>query len=148
VEATGQAAAEARARAEAANIEGRSAVKQAELRSEASKIKSKVELEQMRLKQEAEIKHTEALNELELTKAKELSAIEAEKFKDIVDAIGPSTIKSIATAGPALQAKLLQGLGLKSFLITDGNSPVNLFNTAQGLIGGLGSGAPAQNIDL
>jgi len=41
-------------------------------------------------------------------------------------------------AGPELQAKLLQGLGLKSFLITDGNSPINLFNTAKGLIGGVG----------
>jgi major vault protein len=41
-------------------------------------------------------------------------------------------------AGPELQAKLLSGLGLKSFLITDGNSPINLFNTAKGLIGGVG----------
>jgi len=34
-----------------------------------------------------------------------------------------------------MQAKLLSGLGLKSFLITDGNRPINLFNTATGLIG-------------
>lgn len=33
------------------------------------------------------------------------------------------------------QVKLLQGLGLHSTLITDGNSPINLFNTANGLIG-------------
>jgi len=33
--------------------------------------------------------------------------------------------------------KMLQALGLKSTLITDGSSPVNLFNTANGLIGGL-----------
>jgi len=148
VESTGQAAAEARARAEAAHIEGKSAVKQAELKAEASRIKSKVELEQTKLRHEAEIKHIEALNELELSKAKELAAIEAEKFKDVVESIGPDTIKSIATAGPALQAKLLQGLGLKSFLITDGNSPVNLFNTAQGLIGGLGGAGTSQPVDL
>jgi len=42
----------------------------------------------------------------------------------------------MAEAGPAMQAKLLSGLGLQSFLITDGNSPINLFNTAQGMIGG------------
>jgi hypothetical protein len=35
------------------------------------------------------------------------------------------------------QLKMLQSLGLKSTLITDGSSPINLFNTAQGLIGGL-----------
>ena len=34
------------------------------------------------------------------------------------------------------QVKLLQSLGLKSTLITDGNSPINLFNTASGLLGG------------
>jgi len=33
-----------------------------------------------------------------------------------------------------MQAKLLKGLGLKSLLISDGHSPINLFNTAQGLI--------------
>jgi len=35
-----------------------------------------------------------------------------------------------------MQAKLLQGLGIKSLLISDGHSPINLFNTAQGLIAG------------
>jgi major vault protein len=136
VESSGQAAAEARARAEAANIEGRAAVKQASLKAEASSIRSRVELQQTKLTHEAELKHKQALYELEISRAKEMAAIEADKFKDIVEAIGPSTIKSIATAGPETQAKLLKGLGLKSFLITDGNSPVNLFNTAQGLIGG------------
>ena len=33
---------------------------------------------------------------------------------------------------------MLQSLGLKSTLITDGKSPINLFDTAHGLIGGLG----------
>ena len=31
---------------------------------------------------------------------------------------------------------MLKALGLQSTLITDGSSPINLFNTAQGLIGG------------
>ncbi len=33
------------------------------------------------------------------------------------------------------QARLLAGLGLQSVLITDGKSPLNLFNTAKGLMG-------------
>jgi major vault protein len=93
-------------------------------------------LQQLKLTQTAEIAHTRSLNELEIAKSKELAGIEAKKFKDIVDAIGANTIKSMAEAGPAMQAKLLGGLGLKSFLITDGNSPINLFNTASGLVGG------------
>ena len=40
----------------------------------------------------------------------------------------------IASAGPRMQAKLLESLGIQSTLITDGKSPINLFNTAQGLI--------------
>ena len=39
-----------------------------------------------------------------------------------------------------LKVKLLQSLGLKSTLITDGSTPINLFNTALGLLG-LGSEA-------
>jgi major vault protein len=35
----------------------------------------------------------------------------------------------------SLQVKLLQSLGLKSTLITNGNSPINLFSTALGLLG-------------
>ena len=37
----------------------------------------------------------------------------------------------------SLQVKMLQALGLRSTLITDGSSPINLFNTAHGLIGGV-----------
>lgn len=42
-----------------------------------------------------------------------------------------------------LQVKLLSSLGLKSTLITDGNSPINLFNTAHGLVGSMGGQPPA-----
>ena len=41
------------------------------------------------------------------------------------------------------QVKLLQSLGLKSTLITDGTSPINLFNTAHGLIGALEAPPPS-----
>jgi len=136
VESTGQATAEAKARAEAASIEGEAAVKQAQSSANATKIKSEAELTTSKAKQIADIEHIKALNELEINKARSLAEIESNKFKQIVDAIGADTIRSMAEAGPAMQAKLLGGLGLKSFLITDGNSPINLFNTASGLIGG------------
>jgi major vault protein len=136
VESTGQATAEAKARAEAAFIEGEAAVKQAQLNAEAQRIKSEGELATQKARQIAELEHQKALNELEVTRASKLADIESEKFKNVVAAIGADTIKSIAEAGPAMQAKLLSGLGLQSFLITDGNSPINLFNTAQGLVGG------------
>jgi major vault protein len=135
VESTGQATAEAKARAESAQIEGEASVKQAQLRAEASKIRAEAELAQNKQRLEAEINHQKSLNDLELYKARELSNIESGKFKDLVGAIGTDTITAIAQAGPEMQAKLLQGLGLKSFMITDGKSPINLFNAAGGLIG-------------
>jgi major vault protein len=142
VESLGQAKAEARARAEASMIENESQVRQAQLRAEASRIEAETELAQLKMRQQQELEHMQRLNELELSKAKQLAEIEATKFKNTVDAIGADTIKSMAQAGPEMQAKLLQGLGLQGYLITDGSSPVNLFNTAKGMLGGLG-GVPS-----
>jgi len=127
VESTGQATAEAKARAEAAAIEGAAAVKQSELIAEADTIKAEAALAQLKAKQEAAINHQKALNDLEITKARDLADIEAEKFKSIVESIGAETLQAISQAGPEMQTKLLGGLGLKSFIVTEGKSPLNLF---------------------
>jgi len=82
-----------------------------------------------------EIEYQSSLDNLELDRAREMAAIEASKFSQIVGAIGADTIAAIAQAGPEMQAKLLAGLGLQSVMITDGSSPINLFNTSKGLIG-------------
>lgn len=74
---------------------------------------------------------------MELSKTRDMAEIETSKFKSQVDAIGASTLQAIATAGPEMQVRLLSALGLKSTLITDGNSPINLFNTAYGIVGGM-----------
>ena len=99
--------------------------------------KQEADLERLTSAREAENKYLGEQNELEINKAKEMSGIETGKFKNMVDAIGAGTIQAIATAGPEMQVKLLQGLGLKTTLITDGSSPINLFNTASGLVGGV-----------
>ena len=95
------------------------------------------ELERLTAAREAENKFIREQNELEISKAGDMANIETEKFKNQVDAIGSDTLAAIATAGPDMQVKLLQSLGLKSTLITDGSSPINLFNTAHGLVGAL-----------
>lgn len=137
VESTGQAKAEAQSRAEASKIEGEAAVEQAKLKAQASKIEAESELERLTSAREAELKYIKEQNEVEIEKSRELATIETSKFKEMVDAIGADTIASIATAGPEMQVKMLQGLGLKSTLITDGSSPINLFNTAHGLVGAI-----------
>jgi len=136
IEAKGCAIAEAQATAQAASIEGEAAVEQAQLRAQAMSIEASASLHQRKAEQEVEIAHQAELIKLEVEKARELAGIESNKFQQTVDAIGPDTICQIAQAGPEMQAKLLQGLGLKGFLVTDGTNPVNLFNTAQGFVGG------------
>jgi major vault protein len=137
VESTGQAKAEAQSRAEAAKIEGEAAVEQAKLKAQASKIEAESELERLTRAREAELKYIKEQNELEISKSRELSDIETVKFKNMVDAIGADTIAAISTAGPEMQVKMLQALGLRSTLITDGSNPINLFNTAHGLVGAI-----------
>jgi len=135
VEATGQAAAEAKARAAAAKIEGTAAVTQAQYKAESQATKSNAQLKLLQFEQSSEISYKKDWNALEINKATQLAEIESKKFKSIIDAIGPDTLRRISQSGPEMQSRLLSGLGLKSFLITDGNHPINLFNTATGLIG-------------
>jgi len=136
VETSGQATAEARALAEARQIEGEAQVKQAELKAAATKIETQARLDALRMEQELEVANRRVLDALEVERAEKLAEIETKKFSDTVDAIGAGTIAEMARAGPEMQAKLLQGLGLKGYLVTDGKSPINLLGTAQGLIGG------------
>lgn len=136
VESTGQAKAEALSRAEASRIEGEAAVQQARLKTEASNIETGAELQRLTQAREAEIKYVREQNELEVSKAKEMAKIEVDKFREMVTSLGVDTLKAIATSGPEMEVKLLQSLGLQSTLITDGKTPLNLFDTARGLLGG------------
>jgi major vault protein len=135
VEASGQATAEAHAQAESMKIEGSASVKQAQMQAEADTITQSAALENKIAKQQAHIQHQKQLNKLEIQKAKDLAKIESEKFKGIIEAVGADVLEAVATAGKSNQVKLLESLGLTSFMITDGNQPINLFNTASGLIG-------------
>jgi major vault protein len=135
VESTGQATAEENARSAALKIEGEAKVKQATQVSEAAGIVATNKLSLLKEEQAADIQYQRELNKLEITRAQQLANIEAEKFKSVVEAVGAKTLAGIADSGPALQKKMLQGLGLRSFVITDGSTPVNLFNGAGGQIG-------------
>lgn len=142
VESSGQAKAEAESRAKAAEIEGEAAVKMAGLKAEAQKIESESELERLQAARKAELEYMKAQDAIEMDKSGKMAVMEREKFEAMVKAITPETLLAMAQAGPEMQVKMLQGLGLQSTLITDGKSPINLFNTASGLIGGASAGAP------
>jgi major vault protein len=134
ISSTGQAIAEARAKAEASQIEAQLKVQLAQQEAEAARIMAESELQLLKAKQEAELIHQQALNNLEIEKAQRMAEITTTEYLQKVAALGPATIQAIAQAGPEMQARLLQSLGIQSVLITDGKNPINLFNTAQGLI--------------
>jgi len=127
VEAMGAASAEAKAQAARAEIQGLSAVEQAKLNAEAAAILASSELDEIKATQEAELAHKKALNDLEVSRARDLASIESSKFKRIVETVGKETLKSVLVAGPEMQERLLGGLGLKSFLISGPDSPLNMF---------------------
>ncbi|XP_054661001.1 major vault protein isoform X2 [Grus americana] len=135
VESAGAARAEAQARAEAARIEGEAAILQAKLKAEAIAIETEAELSRLERAQAQEVRAQRARGEAEAARAQALADVEASRVREVAAALGPDTIRDIARAGPELQVKLLQGLGLQSTLITDGTAPLNLFATARGLLG-------------
>jgi len=125
---------EAKAKAEAELIKIGAQVDQAKFKAQAIKIESDADISAMTNVHKAEILHKHALYELEVKKSKEMSEIEVNKFKETVKAIGAETLVAIAKAGPEMKAKMLQSLGLKGFMVSDGKNPFNLFNTANGMI--------------
>uniref|UniRef100_A0A8C6XDX1 Major vault protein n=1 Tax=Naja naja TaxID=35670 RepID=A0A8C6XDX1_NAJNA len=142
VESTGAAKAQAQSRAEAARIEGEGAVLQAKLNAQAVAIVSESEILRFQQAREQELHFAKAQADLDVARAEALAAVEVKKFEAVIKALGANTIRDIAMAGPEMQVKLLQGLGIQSTLITDGSSPINLFTAAGGLLGILPKPAP------
>lgn len=134
IEISSEAKAEAEARASALKLTGKTEVEMARLRSEALSKDAASRLEETKAKNAIEIAHKADLYKLEIAHAAGLAEIEAAKMARIINSIGKETLKTIARAGPETQAKLLGGLGLKSVLISDGRSPINLFQTAASMI--------------
>lgn len=137
----GVAIAEAKAKAEANEIYYQSKLRNVQLKTQAQKILSEAELLRKTSKSKSLFEHEKNLTNLDLEKNRKLAEIEANKFEEMVKAIGQNTVVEMARAGPEMEANLLKGLGLQGFIMTDGNNPINLFNTASGLIGG----APPSN---
>lgn len=136
VESEGIAIAQAKAQTEKNRIEAQSKKDAAELNSKAEKLTKENEINYIREKQRLEIEYQRSLDDLEISKARRLAEIESDKFKKTMGSIGPDTLVAISEAGPKMQAELLSGLGLSGYMICDTENPVNLFNTAQGLLGG------------
>uniref|UniRef100_A0A183TC31 Major vault protein n=1 Tax=Schistocephalus solidus TaxID=70667 RepID=A0A183TC31_SCHSO len=135
LESTGQAKAEAQSRVEAALISTQAEVQKARLEAEAEKIKADAELERLNFARVAELDYTQKKSHLDLERKMRNVEIETAYFLKRVEALGAENLRHIACAGPERDVRMLRALNLKSTLITDGRSPVNLLDATTGLIG-------------
>lgn len=134
VESSGQAIAEAKALAERALIEGKTAIEVAKLRTEAESIEAEAKLHSLEQQRKAEIDYIKTVNQMEIEKAKSLADIETQKSSAMINVIGSDVVRIIADAGMVAKMNMLQGLGIKSTLITDGKTPINLYQAPNGNI--------------
>ena len=139
VQIEGEALAKAKAEAGKNRIKAQSVVDAADLRSKAERLSKENEIRAVKNKQQVEVEFQRIRDEMEISRVKQLAEIESSKFRETIGSIGPETLVALSEAGPKLQAELLQGLGLTGYLMMDSDNPVNLFNTAQGLLGFGGS---------
>ncbi|KAL8578386.1 hypothetical protein ACOMHN_014885 [Nucella lapillus] len=136
VESTGQAKAEAQAEAEKALIECQSEITTVTLKAQAEEIEHYSKLETQSMLRTSEMDYKRKMMLLEVYKEKRIASIEVSKFGQMVQTIGSATLTKIARAGPQMKLNMLKALGMESCLLTDGSNPINLFNTAEGLVGG------------
>lgn len=134
IQKSGIAIAEQTAKAETDRILSDAQIDIAAIKAKIATINQECELDYIIRQRQIQHEYDSNLKNLEISKEKELSEIESSKFGKTVEAIGRETIIDIANAGPELQAKLLEGLGLSGYLMMDSNNPVNLFNAAEGFI--------------
>jgi len=132
---SGKSRAIAEAASTAAHIEGEAVVKVATIRATKECLLHSVANEMQSAKQRLLTQHEEMIMTLAQEHQRQLQNVQHTLMAAVIAALGSDTIEEIAKAGPELQVKLLQSLGLEGYLVTDGSSPINLFNTAASLTG-------------
>lgn len=125
----------------AARINAEAAVEQAKLAAEAQGILTAIGLDELKRKRGADIEYRKTKDQLETSHKEIMSQIEGDKMKAMIKAVGADTISAIARSGPELQVRMMNALGIKATLITDGKNPINLFQAASGMVSTTGPSA-------
>jgi major vault protein len=142
VKTSGQSKTEAKAFAQQLDIVGRAQIEISELQAKARKILEQSKLTFEKEKTQLELMRMRKLKELEIRKAKDIGDMDSGKLKQYVECLGRETLVALARAGPDAQAEILQSLGLKGYMIMDSANPINLFNSASGILSSLPQQAP------
>ena len=126
------AKANAKAKADKINSEGNLEQQKCKAKAERIEFDSYISLIQMDNKKIEDQEREK--NKMQLEKMSKMNEIEIKKFRHMVNSIGRDTIIAMAKSGPENKAKLLKSLGLEGYLVTDGKTPINLFNAAEGMV--------------
>jgi len=133
IEEEGLAEAAATAKVNTERLEFQTKIKLAKDMKDLKNSKNKFHNEIEAIEHEIKIQFDKNKTEIEINKKTQLSDIDTKKFQRMIDAIGQNTLKEISMAGPQAQVQLLSALGLTGFVMTDGNSPINLFGFANSI---------------
>ena len=134
IKEVGEKIAAAKAQSEGSRIKGDSAKSQAEFNASAYDIETETIISGLKLQNEEIYEKQREADDMLIQKTHKTSEIESQKFKQLVKAIGRDAILAMSKSGPENRAKLLKGLGLEGYLVTDGKTPINLFSAANGLV--------------
>jgi major vault protein len=134
IQEEGTQEAEAKAKAKKMQIESLSNINIAKNKKDLQKLKNDFNNEMEELRHNNAIEYEKEKNKIAIEKKKALTNIETSQFKQIIDIIGADTLVDISNAGPESQVKLLQAIGLEGFVMTNGSSPINLFNFAKSIV--------------
>jgi len=134
IQSVGVSIAKARADNTRAEIEGNSRVVLAQLGSEYEDIvqDQKNNDEERTLK--AEYDFTSETAKIDINEQTSMANAEVNKVSRLMTAVGQNTLAKMMNAEPEMQAEMLKSLGLQGYLMTDGRNPINLFDTANGLV--------------
>ena len=134
IKSKGQAIAEAKAKAEAAEISAAADVVFAELQATAKRFKEMAGIDHVKMMNVIELEYKKNLNAIKVENEQQLAEIESKKFDTIMSAIGKETLVNIAKAGPEMQSQMLNSLGLQGYMLMDSKNPINLFTAATGMV--------------
>jgi len=122
-----------KAQANKVQIESLSKINIAKNNKDLQNLKNTFEMEMDKLEHTIKIEYDKEKNQIELHEKQILSDLETSKFEKVIKAIWQDTLVEISKAWPESQIKMLQALGLDWYILTNWNSPVNLFNFANSI---------------
>lgn len=133
-ESRGYAVSQARAKSEKLEIESKNKVETQKLQNEANAI-SRGHLDSAKQAEgKVEYENAKRNSAIQMNEKQQLAAVEVNKIQKLLNAVGSDTLATILNAEPQMQQEMLKSLGLQGYLMTDGRNPINLFDTAQGLV--------------